>query len=55
MGDGNRAFGHHFRRFANGNVPTPVTADQARHVIEIIEAAYLAAATGQAQVLTTTF
>lgn len=35
--------------------PTPVTAEHARHVIEIIESAYRAAATGQAQELSTTF
>ncbi len=34
--------------------PSPVTAEHARHVIEIIEAAYRAAETGQTQVLTTT-
>ena len=32
-----------------------VTAEHARHVIEIIEAAYRAAETGQTQELTTTF
>ena len=35
--------------------PSIVTADHARHVIEIIEAGYRAAETGQAQELTTTF
>jgi predicted dehydrogenase len=35
--------------------PSPVTAEHARHVIEIIEAALRAADTGQTQVLTTTF
>ena len=35
--------------------PSPVTAEHARHVIEIIEAGYRAAETGQAQDLTTTF
>ena len=35
--------------------PTQVTAEHARHVIEIIEAAYAAAETGQTQVLKTTF
>ncbi|MFO7167275.1 MAG: Gfo/Idh/MocA family oxidoreductase [Chloroflexota bacterium] len=35
--------------------PTIVTAEHARHVIEIIEAAYRAAETGQTQELTTTF
>jgi len=36
-------------------VPTPATAEHARHVIEIIEAAYRAAETGRTQDLTTTF
>jgi len=35
--------------------PTPVTAEQARHVVEIIECAYRSAETGRAQELTTTF
>lgn len=35
--------------------PTPVTAEHARHVIDIIESAYRSAETGQAQTLTTTF
>jgi predicted dehydrogenase len=35
--------------------PSPVTAEHARHVIEIIEAAYRASETGQTQELTTTF
>lgn len=35
--------------------PSPVTAEHARHVIEIIEAAYRAAETGQTQQLTTSF
>jgi predicted dehydrogenase len=39
----------------NEGRPSPVTAEHARHVIEIIEAAYRAAETGQAQDLTTTF
>ncbi|CAA9573531.1 MAG: Myo-inositol 2-dehydrogenase [uncultured Thermomicrobiales bacterium] len=34
---------------------SPVTAEHARHVIEIIEAAYRASETGQTQILTTTF
>lgn len=34
--------------------PSPVTAEHARHVVEIIECAYRAAETGQTQVLTTT-
>ena len=37
------------------DIPSIVTAEHARHVIEIIEAAYRAAETGQAQELTTTF
>jgi predicted dehydrogenase len=35
--------------------PSPCTAEHARHVIEIIEAGYRAAETGQTQALTTTF
>lgn len=35
--------------------PTPVTAEHARHVIDIIESGYRAAATGQTQELATTF
>ena len=35
--------------------PSPVTAEHARHVIDIIEAAYRSAETGQAQELTTSF
>ncbi len=35
--------------------PTVATAEHARHVIEIIEAAYRAAQTGRTQTLTTTF
>jgi predicted dehydrogenase len=35
--------------------PTPVTAEQARHVVDIIESGYRSAETGQAQELTTTF
>ena len=35
--------------------PTPVTAEHARHVVDIIESAYRSAATGQAQDLRTTF
>jgi predicted dehydrogenase len=37
------------------DTPTRATAQQARHVIEIIEAAYIAAETGQTQALTTHF
>jgi predicted dehydrogenase len=37
------------------NRPTPVTAEHARHVIDIIESAYRSAETGRAQDLTTTF
>lgn len=36
-------------------IPTPVTAEHARHVIEIIESAYVAADTGCTQEVTTTF
>ena len=35
--------------------PTPVTAEQARHVVDVIESGYRAAETGQVQELTTTF
>ena len=35
--------------------PTPVTAEHARHVIDIIESTYRAACTGTAQELTTSF
>jgi predicted dehydrogenase len=35
--------------------PTPVTAEHARHVIDIFESAYRSAETGQTQQLTTTF
>ena len=35
--------------------PSPVTAEHARHVIDIIESAYRAAETGQTQALRTTF
>jgi predicted dehydrogenase len=35
--------------------PTIVTAEHARHVVDIIESAYRSAETGQAQTLTTTF
>jgi predicted dehydrogenase len=35
--------------------PSPVTAERARHVIDIIEGAYRSAETGQVQELTTTF
>jgi predicted dehydrogenase len=37
------------------DTPSIVTAERARHVIEIIESAYRSAETGQAQTLTTTF
>jgi predicted dehydrogenase len=37
------------------DTPTPVTAEQARHVIDIIESGFRAAASGQAQDLATTF
>jgi predicted dehydrogenase len=36
-------------------VPSPVTAEHARHVIEIVEKAYRAAETGATQELRTTF
>lgn len=36
-------------------IPTPATPEHARHVIEIIEAAYRSAETGQAQALRTSF
>jgi predicted dehydrogenase len=35
--------------------PSIVTAEHARHVVEIIEAAYRAAETGETQALTSTF
>jgi predicted dehydrogenase len=35
--------------------PSPVTAEQARHVVDIIESAFRASETGQAQALATTF
>jgi predicted dehydrogenase len=35
--------------------PSPVNAEHARHVIDIIESAYLAAETGKRQELRTTF
>lgn len=37
------------------DIPSPVTADRARHVIDIIESGLRAAETGQTQDLTTTF
>jgi predicted dehydrogenase len=37
------------------DLPTPVSTDQARHVIDIIESGYRAAVTGQIQDLRTTF
>jgi predicted dehydrogenase len=40
--------------WVNEDKPSVVTAEHARHVIEIIEAAYKAAETGQRQALTTT-
>ena len=40
--------------WVRGGTPSPATAEHARHVIEIIEASYRAAATGVAQELTTT-
>lgn len=41
--------------WVRSGTPTPVTAEQARHVIDIIESAYRSAETGQAQNLSTTF
>jgi predicted dehydrogenase len=35
--------------------PSPVTAEHARHVIDIIESGYRAAATGSTQELSTSF
>jgi len=40
---------------AREGTPTVATAEHARHVIEIIEAAYRAGETGQTQTLTATF
>jgi len=40
---------------AREGIPTPATAEHARHVVEIIEAAYRAGETGQTQTLTTSF
>ena len=40
---------------AREGIPTPATAEHARHVVEIIEAAYRAGETGHTQTLTTTF
>ena len=37
------------------DIPSPVTAERARHVIDIIESSFRAAATGRTQELTTTF
>jgi predicted dehydrogenase len=37
------------------STPSPVTAEHARHVIDIIESAYRSAETGHAQELSTTF
>jgi predicted dehydrogenase len=42
-------------RWIREGKPSIVTAEHARHVIEIIEAGYKAAQTGQTQTLTTTF
>ncbi len=41
--------------WVNEDIPSVATAEHARHVVEIIEAGYKAAETGQAQTLTTTF
>ena len=40
---------------AREGIPTPATAEHARHVVEIIEAAYRAGETGQTQTLATSF
>ena len=40
---------------ARDGISTPVTAEHARHVIDIIESGYRAASTGQTQALRTTF
>jgi predicted dehydrogenase len=39
----------------NDGTPSPVTAEHARHVIDIIESAYRAAETGTTQEVRTTF
>lgn len=41
--------------WAREGIPSPATAEHARHVVEIFEAGYRAAETGEAQTLTTTF
>ena len=42
-------------RWISEGIPSVATAEHARHVIEIIEAGYRAAETGQTQILATTF
>jgi predicted dehydrogenase len=42
-------------RWVREGIPTPVTAEHARHVVDIIESGYRSAAEGAAQSLTTTF
>jgi predicted dehydrogenase len=42
-------------RWVREDVPSPVTAEHARHVIDIIDSAYRAAETGTTQELTTSF
>ena len=42
-------------RWVRDEVPSPVTAEHARHVIDIIESGYRSASTGQAVNLSTTF
>ena len=37
------------------DIPTPVTAEHARHVIDVIESGYRSAETGARQELTTSF
>jgi len=41
--------------WAREGIPSPATAEHARHVVEIFEAGYRAAETGEAQMLTTRF
>jgi predicted dehydrogenase len=42
-------------RSVRDGVPSPVTAEQARHVVDIIESGYRSAATSSTEVLSTTF
>jgi predicted dehydrogenase len=41
--------------WVRNGIPSVATAEHARHVVEIIEAAYAAAETGRTQVLKTSF